>query len=475
MNSALAGCAFVFALRTSEWYVTDTLSIGPFFSKFSVESFAYSSIEEYYSTAVPLIVRVAFCASMVLNKYLSTLLIGVWIGTHYLLTHTYAQNSGVGYGPLLFVIGTALLFCKPKRRGGDTRSAPRSATRMHIPVILFAIVVWFALPLRSSTVVQREPIRPNTRLLISIDGAQYRAFANAWSTTNVSGFHLHEMNSTRVSKTLPAHWSIATGLEPDESGLIDNVIHDEKLGTFRFNGKNAREWWVGTPVWDVLDSIVYDWPGSNSYSYKSILTDDQKTHQLLASLSSKHELICTHFAEVDHVGHVHGPSSEEYAGAITKTIGRIEHIRATLEQIDPEAIVYIFIVGDHGMSDIAPSRIVSLDSLGVNKGDIRVNGKYGIGLNTHPPTLADRIRSLPVTLRTRVNSDHPRTPPVEVSALPGWMIGSSYGQRGYHGYDGRVYDDMRTIFLTNANVSHSHPNIKFTDIKNIIVNINGID
>jgi len=464
----------VFALRTSEWYVTNTLSVGPFFSKFSVESFAYSRMEEYYTTAVPLVVRVAFCASMVLNKYLSTLLIGVWIGTHYLLTHTYAQNSGVGYGPLLFTIGTALLFCKPKR-GDSARSATCKGTWVYIPVILFAIAVWFALLLRSSTVVQREPIRPNTRLLISVDGAQYRAFANAWSTMNVSGFHLHEMNSTRVSKTLPAHWSIATGLEPDESGLIDNVIHDEKLGTFRFNGKNSREWWVGTPVWDVLDSIVYDWPGSDAYSYKSILNDNQKTHQLLASLSSRPELICTHFAEVDHVGHVHGPSSEEYTHVIRSTIGLIEYIRTTLEQIDPNTVVHIFIVGDHGMSDIAPDRIVSLDSLGVNKVDIRVNGKYGIGLDTRPPTLAERIRALPVTLRTRTNSDHPRTPPVEVSALPGWMIGSSYGQRGYHGYDGRVYDDMRTIFLTNANVSHFHPNIKLIDIKNIIVNINGID
>ncbi|XP_077991249.1 venom phosphodiesterase 2-like isoform X2 [Glandiceps talaboti] len=91
------------------------------------------------------------------------------------------------------------------------------------------------------------------------------------------GAHTPNMSGMFPLSTYPNYYSIATGLYPDEHGVIDDFVVDEDFSTQFVNGTDQNRpelatqsgrWYNGEPIWTTarrkhLKSASFLWPGSN--------------------------------------------------------------------------------------------------------------------------------------------------------------------------------------------------------------------
>jgi hypothetical protein len=463
----ISGFLFVIAFRSSSWYVFDSStsvsnSLGPFVEKFSTHSEFYSRKTEKITDDA--LYFLPFLLSFTLYAPISSIACLGWIAYSIVLDHKYDQSGDIGYGFILFATGTILLFLP--------RSSPKHYAD-YITPLLFACLFYPLTPLANKTEINRGEIE-NTTILISIDGINNDVFKEVYpSIYSGDEFYVADyLESTPITKTLPAHWTLATGLDPREHGLLDNTVKDPVLGTFKFTQKNPdKRWWHGTPLWNLRRSLVYDWPGPNTtipYSYKTLLTDENKIDIVLSSLSKRPELIMTHLNNVDKVGHIHGASSTEYKNSIKKVLQQITHMRDVIDAIDTFGKIRLFVVGDHGITDISRKKIITLKELGIEKSEVKINSKFAISLDSATDETLEKAVGLNCTIYIKKPSDHPRTPLITISADIGWMIESDYGQKGYHGYS-NTYRDMRTVFFTN--VPGNYTVVRAREVKGLVLGV----
>ena len=96
-----------------------------------------------------------------------------------------------------------------------------------------------------------------TVILVSIDGF-HPAYLDRYSAPTLSmlarhGVRARWMTPVYPSLTFPNHYSIATGLYPDNHGIVGNNIYDPEFKqTFSLSKReevqNGR-WWLGEPIW----------------------------------------------------------------------------------------------------------------------------------------------------------------------------------------------------------------------------------
>ncbi|RWS11548.1 ectonucleotide pyrophosphatase/phosphodiesterase family member 5-like protein, partial [Dinothrombium tinctorium] len=108
-------------------------------------------------------------------------------------------------------------------------------------------------------------------LVMSFDGFRYDYYG-AVKTPNLdfiarTGVHApNGIKSVFITKTFPAHWSIATGLYEESHGILNNKMFDPFTNkTFDFGGEES--WWKGEPIWVTAKKQnksvgIYFWPGS---------------------------------------------------------------------------------------------------------------------------------------------------------------------------------------------------------------------
>ena len=75
------------------------------------------------------------------------------------------------------------------------------------------------------------------------------------------------------SKTFPNHYTIVTGLHPENHGIVSNTMYDPEFdATFSLGNReevqNGR-WWGGEPIWVTaenqgLKTLCNFWPGSEA-------------------------------------------------------------------------------------------------------------------------------------------------------------------------------------------------------------------
>ena len=102
-----------------------------------------------------------------------------------------------------------------------------------------------------------DDLRP-TVILVSIDGFRADYFElHKPPTLNAlanKGVRARWMKPVYPTKTFPAHYSIVTGLYPDNHGLIENNMFDTERGlSFGLANRQAVQdprWWGGEPIWN---------------------------------------------------------------------------------------------------------------------------------------------------------------------------------------------------------------------------------
>jgi predicted AlkP superfamily pyrophosphatase or phosphodiesterase len=318
------------------------------------------------------------------------------------------------------------------------------------------------------------------RYLDSDSAPALHAFARGGVTTRFG------MIPSFPTVTFSNFYTLATGLYPDHSGIVNNRFYDPAYDSgFVYKDPIAHEahWWGGEPIWVTATkqgarAATMFWVGSDAaiegvrpsrwHSYDHAVEFSARIDTLLAWLdlpaAQRPRLLMGYFEEPDLQGHKHGPDGAETRQAVLRVDSALARLVSGLQARKIYDSVDIVIVADHGMAEISPERVVYLDdvvdSASVNVVNLTPNLMISARDGDTNALLArlKKLRHLSVWKKENVPArlhygTSPRITPIVGVADAGWMIkwrhGKPYGDRGEHGYDNAV-PDMRALFLARG-------------------------
>lgn len=292
-----------------------------------------------------------------------------------------------------------------------------------------------------------------------------------------------EMIPSFPSKTFPNHYTLATGLYPDDHGIVMNSFYDP--ATKRNYSVRDRiavrdgTFYGGEPIWNTatfqnMHNAVLFWVGSEAniqglhperwsvYNQKLPFTAriDSVYHWLSLPAKIRPQLIMWYYPEPDGTGHHFGPHSEETKQMVEQLDTWLGQFFTTMRRLPDFKDLNFIITSDHGMQTLSPKRNIILDkyidtadlthikgnnpiyNLGVKPG--KLNKVYA-ALNKVPHLEIWKHDSLPERLHYGRN---PRTLDLTLVGDPGWSVYWSWAvgtEKGTHGYD-NADRDMHAIF-----------------------------
>ena len=353
---------------------------------------------------------------------------------------------------------------------------------------LAALFAALALALGASAVeAQQRPV-----ILIGIDG--FRAdYLDRGVTPTLSGLAAEGvradggMKPSFPSVTFPNFYTLATGLHPDNHGLVYNTMRDPGLPGRTFTLRNRvevmdRVWYDdGEPIWVTaekagLRTATMFWPGSEapingvrpSYwlPFEQTVPSLARVNILLGwfnlPVEERPRLATLYFDIVDTAGHRFGPGTPETDAALNEVDTAVA---ALLTGLEARGIVAdLVIVADHGMAAVSGERLVFLDDY-IDVSAVQITGEGPVAtLDPLPAREADvearllgrhehmecwRKGDMPARL---AYGRHPRVPAFVCLAETGWMIGTRARtdpariRGGAHGYDNAA-PEMRAVFI----------------------------
>ncbi len=374
------------------------------------------------------------------------------------------------------------------------------------------------------------PLQP-TVVLISIDGfrSDYLDRLDVEAPTlrmlGARGVRADRLVPVFPTKTFPNHYSLATGLYPEQHGVVGNSMRDPEMlddegkpMEFSMSDRAANtdaRWWGGEPIWTTAErqgvraGTVF-WPGSEvdrphrpTYwlPYDDDLSYSARVDTALAWMTrpgaERARLVTLYFSAVDSEGHRHGPDSPQVAAAIARVDSALARLLDGLRVRGLSDRVDFVVVSDHGMVEVSRERVVVLDqAIDV---DAQEEIEWGEPVGIWPQAGADvdalvarldalehvrayRKEDTPERLRYRA---HRRIPPIVLIADDGWTVTlqdylDRRGDRpsgGSHGFD-NAYESMGGIFLAAGPhfVSRSSPiSLRVVDVYGIVARVLGIE
>lgn len=282
------------------------------------------------------------------------------------------------------------------------------------------------------------------------------------------------------TKTFPNHWSLVTGMFEESHGIVGNNMYDPIFdATFTMSNTEARWWDERDPIWlyaerQARKSASYFWPGSAVEGrgpqtfvvpYNPNIPFDVRVDAVVEWLKT-YDFVSVYFEEPDTSGHASGPYGAATSNALEKLDAVIGRLMSKLE-----GPVNLVVTADHGMAEVAPSRVVVLETL-IDLSSVRltdvtpVTGIWPLG-TTNVTDLFAQLNSseaaqkglIAVYLREQIPPQYHyrnnrRIPPLIVVAAEGYSIVPRQSQApsvccGDHGYNNSL-PSMRPPFVANG-------------------------
>ena len=248
-------------------------------------------------------------------------------------------------------------------------------------------------------------------ILVSIDGyrADYldRGHSPVLEALATHGVHAEALRPVFPSLTYPNHYTLVTGLYPDQHGIVNNAMHDPVLGNFSPSNRAANidgRWWdQAEPLWITAEkqglrtaSVFY--PGTQaeihgarpSYwqLFDSSVQPNARVDQALAWLDlptdQRPAFISLYLEQADVAGHNYGPESMQLDEALVTVDSALGRLVEGLRQRGLFDTTNLVVLSDHGMSATSADRIVLLDKF-VNVDHIElVSSLVNVGINPKP-------------------------------------------------------------------------------------------
>lgn len=343
-------------------------------------------------------------------------------------------------------------------------------------------------------------------IMVSFDGFRYDYVQNFnpphFKQFIAKGSQAEAMIPSFPSKTFPNHYTLVTGLNPGNHGLVDNSFYDPTRKEFYGMRDKAKVtdpyYYGGVPLWELakrngIKSASYFWVGSEMsddsrrpdyyFPFDDKVDPQKRVDQVIEWLklpeTDRPHLITLYFSFPDHEGHMFGPNSEETKQAVLRADTLLGNLmKGVTETTLP---VNVILVSDHGMHELTAeeSTYIFIDEL-VDRKNPNVKLVNG-GTQTHLyiPDKQKRDSVYAVLKKNERNykvlkkEDYParwyyqneRTGDLMVMANSHHYIREGSRERflklakvgskeGGHGYDPAKFIDVRGIFYAQG------PNIK---------------
>ena len=236
-----------------------------------------------------------------------------------------------------------------------------------LSTIVFSIVFFFA----SNVFAEKEA----TVIVISMDGMRHDiskiSDLDAFERIATMGLKAEHLIPVYPSTTYPGHVSLATGVYPDQHGILHNSFYDSKEGYFNY--PDQGDLIDVPPIWVLAEqagipAAVFFWVGSETdwndvgasfrkAPFDESVSEETKIKQITEWLDlddkARPRLIMSYWDGIDIIAHQEGPTGP----LIKKQILRQNHLlRELLNEIDKrDAWDYIslFVVSDHGMTEVS--------------------------------------------------------------------------------------------------------------------------
>ncbi|WP_340105260.1 alkaline phosphatase family protein [Rhodohalobacter sp. 8-1] len=331
-------------------------------------------------------------------------------------------------------------------------------------------------------------------LLISIDGFRHD-YRQMYHTPNLDQFADEGSQAEFLipvfpTKTFPNHYSIATGLYTENTGLVSNNMYDPEFDAYysladREAVQDAR-WYEGEPIWltaekQEIPAAPLFWPGSEApiggkyASYWSPYDEDlpykarvdSVIHWLQMEGETAPGFMTLYFSKVDTYGHWYGPDSDSVAVALKEVDEHLGYLIEELNRIGKQDILNILIVSDHGMMEVSEERVILLDEL-IDLRDVEITDWAPVAAIRPKPGEKEYVfgklkaseKNYTVYLKDDLPDrygykNHRRVSDIVLIADPGYTITSHKRlisadiSGGTHGYDNRE-PEMRGIFMARG-------------------------
>ena len=354
---------------------------------------------------------------------------------------------------------------------------------------------------------RKTSARPAVTILISIDGFRpdylhkgHSPALDALADTGLAG----SIHPSFPSKTFPNHYTLVTGLRPDEHGVVNNTMVDPRRPDVTFTISDTKKtndpfWWdEAEPIWVTAEkqgvrTATMFWPGSTApihdtrpsdwQAYDEAMPSDQRVRSVIDWMrrppAIRPKFVTLYFDAVDTAGHNAGPDGAETAKAVAQVDAAVGALCKGLKALHQP--VNFVIVADHGMANTSPDRFIDLDKLAAHDSYRLVTGGPIAGIDPKPDKEAE------VTAALTGRKDHmqcwpkgalpgrfhygrnPRVPAIVCLADMGWEIGQknpSEKEHGDHGFDPDALE-MTAVLIANGPAFPKHRTVPVTDNVNV--------
>ncbi len=354
----------------------------------------------------------------------------------------------------------------------------------------------------SFSVFAQKPIKDlkPTVILISLDGFRYdyleKFKPKVLNELAKKGVRAKWMIPSFPTKTFPNHYTIATGLYPENHGIIENNIYD--FGVVfgldkRPEVQNSR-WWLGEPIWVTAEkqnqrAASYFFPGTETAiqgirptywkEYNGKSPNDLRVDTVLSWLDLPVEkrptILTLYFSDIDDAGHEFSPDAEETRYAVLEVDDNLKRLVDGLKRRKIFGKANLIIVSDHGMAAVNRNNSIFLDDIfDIEKATERVlwTGEIvqifpKVNQETKIITaLKSQIKHATCWSKSEIPERYhyrssPRIAPIICSADEGWVLTNHKrfdewrerdelrGLRGSHGYDNTL-ESMRATFIAHG-------------------------
>lgn len=369
-------------------------------------------------------------------------------------------------------------------------------------ILLMCLSLFFFGSIGNAQPKEIKDLKP-TVILISLDGFRYD-YLEKYKSENLNRLALTGVRAKWLipafpSLTFPNHYTIATGLYPQNHGIVGNMMYDPDFQATFTIGKQEdiqdSRWWQGEPVWATAEKqglraaamffagTDVEIAGRRPTFYKTRerrYSNAERVDQILSWLdlppAQRPQFYTLYFGDVDGAGHNFSPDSPEVAAAVAEVDANIGRLFEGLKARKIHEKVNLMIVSDHGMATVQPGNFVILDDyFDSKKAEAVVWSRFVAGIfpkadeedsiwnsiKTKRIEHADcyRKREIPARFHYRNNR---RIAPITCVAREGWQIMSRERyekdkrenklptrRTGEHGYDNRL-ESMRAIFIAHG-------------------------
>lgn len=201
-----------------------------------------------------------------------------------------------------------------------------------------------------------------------------------------NGVHAISLQSCFPSKTFPNHYSIITGMYPENHGLIANGFTNPATGEsytlYDTIPRNDPKWYKGEAIWETakrqgVKTASYFWPGAtlsidyrrpdytetyvHTRPYTQRISDILKWMEL--PYNKRPKFINVYFDSTDATGHDYGPISDEVNYAIAKQDSLIAKLFEGLRKLNLFDSTNVIVLSDHGMTELSPERVININEV----------------------------------------------------------------------------------------------------------------